>query len=298
MTKTILLTGATGFLGSHLLAKFLDNCFDVVILKRSFSNVDRIKKYIPHIKSYDIDKIELDTVFKENKIDIVVHTATNYGRNSSITELLNANLMFPILLLERAIKYGVSAFINTDTFFAKKSTNYDYLSSYSTSKRNLQIWLRYFSKDIKVINMVLEHIYGENDSDTKFVMQMIKNIAFNFVENISLTSGEQKRDFIYIDDVSNAYISVIKNISFLSENYNELEVGLGKTVSIYDFVTAIKEIANSNTTLNFGAIPYRNNEIMESVANNKILCLLGWTPKYSYKDGIKTMIDREQEFVQ
>ena len=54
--KTILISGATGFLGSNLLKRLVDQNYKVVILKRSFSNTERIDNYLKKIKSYDIDK--------------------------------------------------------------------------------------------------------------------------------------------------------------------------------------------------------------------------------------------------
>lgn len=298
MAKTILLTGATGFLGSHLLKKLLDNGFNVIILKRSFSKIDNISELINKIKFYDIDKTDISVAFEENKIDTIIHAATDYGRNSSISKLLNSNLIFPVELLELAIEHKVKYFINTDTFYSKNDTNYSHLSSYTISKRSLQIWLKYFSQNIHIINMVLEHIYGENDNDTKFVTQIIKKIALEKVQKIDLTLGEQKRDFIYIDDVTNAYICVLNNLSKIKNNYTTFDIGTGKNISIKDFVTAIKNISNCKTILNFGVIPYRNGEIMDAKADTKNINALGWHSQYSYEQGILATITKEKSNVQ
>lgn len=71
---TVLLTGATGFLGSHLLRGLLNktDC-NIVILKRSFSNIDRIVEFtdVKRIKSYDIDCVDLETVFKEMILELL-----------------------------------------------------------------------------------------------------------------------------------------------------------------------------------------------------------------------------------
>ncbi|MGC8729298.1 MAG: NAD-dependent epimerase/dehydratase family protein, partial [Elusimicrobiales bacterium] len=74
MKKTILLTGATVFLGSHILKRFYGK-YEIIILKRSFSNTWRISNYLNKVKYYDIDKTDLSIPFKENKIDYVIHTA-------------------------------------------------------------------------------------------------------------------------------------------------------------------------------------------------------------------------------
>ena len=79
MPKKILLTGATGFLGSHLLSALLANGHNVVVIKRSTSNLERISKYVSTIKMYDIDTVDLEKIFKIELVD-VVHAATNYSR--------------------------------------------------------------------------------------------------------------------------------------------------------------------------------------------------------------------------
>lgn len=122
---TILLTGATGFLGSHLLNALLENSYEVVILKRSFSNTKRIESLLPRVKSYDIDLVDLEDVFNENKIETILHTATNYGRDgSSFFDLIQTNVLFPVKLLELAVKYNIKNFINTDTALNSSVSNY------------------------------------------------------------------------------------------------------------------------------------------------------------------------------
>lgn len=294
----ILLTGATGFLGSHLLKKFLENKQEIVILKRSFSDTSRILDELSNIKSYDIDKIDLEDIFKENRISAIIHTATDYGKTKeSIADLLETNLIFPIKLIDYAIKYGVEIFINTDTYFSKDGINYNYLSNYSMSKKLLRTYLKSLNGKIKVVNAIIEHLYGEKDRDDKFVTQMIKKIAKERVEQIDLTLGEQKKDFIYVDDVANAYIKILKYARDNTFDFKSFDIGYGTSISIKDFVKAIKDISQSPTQLNFGAIPYREDEIMCFKSDNQTLLDIGWKPKYSYIDGISKVIQWENKNV-
>lgn len=81
-SSTILLTGATGFLGSHLLVALLAKGYEVVAVKRSFSDVSKIKDVLGHAKLHFFD-IELEnpqSLFEEYSLDITIHTATEYGR--------------------------------------------------------------------------------------------------------------------------------------------------------------------------------------------------------------------------
>ena len=118
--KTILLTGATGFLGSHLLDALLKNDYEVIVLKRSMSDTWRIESHLDEFKSYDIDSHGLDQVFKGNSIHTIIHMATLYRKSDNgidIDEMISSNITFPTTLLEIGIKNGLKAFINTGTFF-------------------------------------------------------------------------------------------------------------------------------------------------------------------------------------
>ena len=122
----LILTGGTGFLGSNLLKLLLINNFKVVVLKRSFSSLDRIDSVIqhPNLTLFDLDLENLDDLFAVSDIDFIIHTATEYGRSqSSIHALLETNFIYPMRLIELGVKYGVKGFINTDSYFNKKDIN-------------------------------------------------------------------------------------------------------------------------------------------------------------------------------
>ena len=158
---TILLTGATGFLGAHVLNSLLNKTNDdIVILKRSFSKTNRIESELSssRVVSYNIDQVPLESIPWKD-VSAVIHCATEYGRKGvSSSQILQSNLIFPVNIAELAMKNGVSTFINTDSYFNKEGQSYQYLLDYSLSKKSLNLWLSYFSQKIKVINMVLEHI--------------------------------------------------------------------------------------------------------------------------------------------
>ena len=226
---TILLSGATGFLGSYLLKRFIQEGFEVIALKRSTSDTYRIEELLSDITYYDVDKINLEEVFKKHNIDIVINTVTDYGRaNNQISSILETNLMFSLKLLENAVTYNVKTFINTDTLLEKD------INAYALSKNQLAQWMQFMSEQINMVNIKIEHMYGPLDDDNKFIYWVINQLQQN-VEKIDLTSGVQKRDFIYIDDILEAYIKVIKNREQLS-SYEEFELGSGNTVKVKEFL--------------------------------------------------------------
>ena len=289
---TILLTGCTGFLGSYLLKSFVDCGYKVIGLKRSTSNTYRVENYLNNVIFYNIDKIELSRVFEEHTIVIVVNTVTNYGRkDTEITSIINTNLLFGLKLLEESINNNIKAFINTDTLLDRN------INSYALSKAQLVDWMRFLSnKNTKMINIKIEHMYGLLDDENKFIYWLINQLKQN-VEKIDLTSGIQKRDFIYIDDIVNAYQIIINNINILS-NFEEFELGTGTSIEVKEFINKIYSDLSKNqdltTKLNFGAIPYRENENMNMEANTSKLNKLSWKAKVSIEDGIKKILNKEK----
>jgi len=284
---TILLTGVTGFLGSSLAHQLLSQGYQVVALKRSYSNVERIHSILPDINFYDMDICKLNQPFKDyNRIDAIIHTATCYGRNNETSsEIFEANFMFPMRLLETATYYNTDKFFNTDTIVEK------YLNNYSLSKKQFLEWAKKFikNKNIWFTNLKLEHMYGARDDKSKFTTYVIKNCLAN-VSELDLTEGEQKRDFIYIDDVVSAYIALLENVKRQVENFQEYDVGSGKAVSIREFVEAVHKITQSRTQLKFGALEYRENETMESKANIEPLKKIGWVCRKSLYEGIRLVV--------
>lgn len=288
MNKTILLTGATGFLGSNILKKLLGINYKMIILKRSFSNTFRIENDLKNIKIYNLDEINLEKIFEENEIDIVLHTATQYGRKQeSIVDIVESNLMLPLKLLSLSQVYNVKTFINTDTLLDKR------ISSYALSKKQFRNWLQFYSNNMTCINVSLEHFFGPKDDSTKFVTYIIKSLIEE-VEKLDLTAGEQERDFIYIDDVVEAFIVIIQNINNQNGFY-EYEIGSGVNIKIKDFILKTADILENTTTkLNFGALPYRENEVMKSHVNLTEIYKLGWSPKTNFVDGLYRTIKLER----
>ena len=290
----ILITGSTGFLGNHLARSLLKENHSVIALKRSFSDLRRIRDIENQIIFCDIDQTELKVPFVEHKIDIVIHAATFYGRNeNSISLIEQSNVLFPLQLLELAEKYGCTAFINTDTFFNTDSSLYGYLNNYTLSKKHFKEWFKSTLQDssLKRINLRLQHVYGPDDNADKFI-PWIMHQFINEVKEIPLTPGGQRRDFIFIDDVISAYLQIIKKLDEI-KGYWESDLGVGVTVTLKHFLLDIQRVykegflKNALAKLNFGALEYRTNEFFDIEEDIKNLSLLGWQANIDLKEGIK-----------
>jgi CDP-paratose synthetase len=291
LKKKILITGINGFLGSHL-AKHLKSNFEIIGLEYSLANLHRIES--DNFKVYSANENSLESIFEENNLYAVLHVATVYRKkNEPIFDLLNVNINLPVQLLELSNKNNVSIFLNTDSFFNNSKYSYSYLSDYTLSKKHSLEWLELLSgsSSCKVVNMKVFHMYGEEDSPSKFIPFIINKIKSN-ESNLDLTPGLQIRDFIYVKDVVSAFEHVISSFYNLIQ-YQEFQVGTGSSCTIKDLVIAIKDITNSSTTLNFGGLAYRDGEIMESKVEDFGLKKIGWHSKYTLNEGLKKCIDNE-----
>ncbi len=289
MKKKLLIIGINGFLGSAL-AKKLNKNFEIFGLVRS-ENLTRINSR--EYKLANINFISIDKLLETTDFFGIINAATIYSFSpENFGDFIKTNLVLPLTIYLSANSRGVKYFINSDTFFNNPEFyNYEYLSEYILSKKNLKEWLLKLSDKTTVVNLKLFHMFGPGDNENKFVMNVLKKLKDN-VDKIDLTLGEQKRDFIYIDDVVSAYETILNSKLFNKGKFFEYEVGYAEAISIRDFVTELKKSLKSRTELKFGAIPYRENEVFNSKSDNKALIKLGWKPIYNFKSGIKMLIKK------
>ena len=294
----ILLTGPTGFLGTHLLRALVENNHMVIGLKRRNSNISKFSNIKGQVSFFDIED-GLEHLFNQcRNIELVIHTATCYGnKGKPLSEILKTNVLLPLHIMELASLHKNCTFINTDTFFCKAEDGYAYLAEYIVTKKLFyQLGTHYALKNnCSFINIRLEHMYGPGDGPEKFIPSILRKMM-NHIPEITLTLGEQVRDFVYIDDVVNAYIKIINSRKTMeNRGVSYFEVGGGMVHSIKDFVTIAHTMIKSKSNLLFGVLSYRENEIMYSKANVENLLRLGWQNNINLEMGLKHVISSLQQ---
>lgn len=291
----ILLTGASGFLGSALAARLLQQGHELALLLRQSSNTHRLGG-IEHACRIGRPRSDAEIVdfIAEVRPQAVIHTACSYGRQQeSPLTLLDTNVRFGMVLLQ-ALQNQPSAqricFIHTGSVLAPD------VSPYALSKQQFAQWGRVIAQSsggrLQFINVLLQHMYGPGDDRFKFSSHVIHACLSN-LERLELTAGEQQRDFIYIDDVVSAFETLLRHADQLG-GYDDVPLGSGVAPSVREFVQTVHALSGSRTRLDFGAFPYRPSEAMHCQADISRLRSLGWNPAYDLRAGLQKTLEQER----
>lgn len=286
--QTVFLTGATGFIGGHLMDRLLADGHLVIALHRRAST-ERLRR---HDRLFWIAVEDAEACFSRYRFDAVIHIATCYGEGVPLSHMVTTNVSMPLRLFELAVAQSCPLFINTDTFFGKPEFNYPHMRAYIQSKTNFMHWIALAaeaSPAIKVVNTRLEHVYGPGDGPQKFVPHVLAKLLAN--ETLALTPGHQLRDFVHVDDVVYAYLTILKVAENLPQGLTEIQVGTGMTHSVRNFVEMAQALCRSTSKLEFGVKQYRNSEIMCSAADTSGLSAIGWVPRHTLASGLSATLD-------
>lgn len=288
----ILLTGASGFLGSALAQRLHQAGHELALLLRPTSRLDRLSR---SEEAFDIGRCvteaEVDAFVGRVMPDLVIHTACAYGRQGEIAlQIADANVRLGLMIMQSLLRADRPVtFISTGTVLAP------HISPYALSKNQFADWGRLLAKQsegqLRFVNVLLQHMYGPGDDASKFSTHVLHACRRNDPE-LKLTAGEQKRDFVYIDDVTNAYVVLTEQHERL-EAVADIEVGSGVAPTVREFVEAAHRLTASRTRLNFGSLPYRSNEAMHCQANISHMKELGWQPEFELQAGLKKTIELE-----
>ncbi|NBJ92503.1 NAD-dependent epimerase/dehydratase family protein [Parablautia muri] len=145
-------------------------------------------------------------------------------------------------------------------------------------------------KGVKLIEVRLFSIYGEDDSVEKMLNQILIKMLKN--EEIFLTLGEQIWDFLYVSDVVSAFRKLI-DADVESGCYN---VATNEHRTLKSYIEEMKAVTESTSKLHFGAIPYETDAIPHMICvTDKISKAIDWKPEIEFSDGIKKMQHYYQE---
>ncbi len=306
----ILITGAAGFIGSHLTRRLIQEGFEVEIIKRENSDVWRITDLLGKIAACDVDLRDTQMVSKVVsyfKPDVIFHLATYYAvehQPQEIPQMLDTNVLGAINLLEASKETMVKLFINTSSCFVYRESenklieedNLSSLNLYALTKIQAEQACSFYTEKygLKSVTFRIFPPYGPADHERRLIPHAIKSLLKG--NKLKLTTGKQRWDFVYVDDIVDAYFKLLF-VPELPQKHEIFNIGTGNAVSVREVVSQIKDIIGSTLEIEWGIIPHRKNEVWFSCADiNKTKTLLRWRPIVQLREGLELTIEWYKKF--
>lgn len=303
-SNRILITGAVGFIGSHLTQRLIEEGFKVGIIKRKNSNTQRIKNLLDKIEVYDADIVNANEVFKAVSYfrpDVIFHLATYYAlkhKPEEVPLMVSTNTLGTINLLEVSKELGVNLFVNTSSCFVYKESKNKLkensclkpLNLYALTKLQAEQSCSFYAEEygLKIVTLRIFPPYGPWDHERRLVPYVIKKFLDG--RGPKMTTGSQKWDFIYVGDIVDAYLKILSSPT-LPQKHEIFNIGTENPISVKKVVLKIGNIINTKLKPEWGAIPHRKNELWFNCADvSKVKKVLSWEPKINIDKGLRLTV--------
>lgn len=269
MAKTALITGITGFIGSNLARRLMQDGWQVHAVVRADSNTEDLRDICGQCSFHVHDGSAgcmLD-LMQSAKPDVVFHLASlflaDHGPHQ-VTSLIESNILFASQLAEAMIRTGCKRLINTGTSWQHyHSVEYRPVNLYAATKQAFEDILDYYhdAHDLSCITLKLFDTFGPNDKRRKLI-NLILESAWND-EPIGMSPGEQVIDMSHVDDVVDCFIEASAALISGSDAVNESYLVSGERMTVKELVALVSDALGQPIDASFGSRPYRAREVME-----------------------------------
>lgn len=323
MKKTILITGGAGFIGSHVVRRFVKNYpnyniinLDVLTYAGNLENLTDIEKSSNYsfVKADITNEQAIEEIFSKNQIDGIIHLAAESHVDRSITDpmaFIKTNILGTVVLLNAAKKFWKDNYegklfyhISTDEVYGSlgneglftEQTSYDPRSPYSASKASSDHLVRAYNHTYGLPTVIsnCSNNYGPNQFPEKLIPLAINNIKNNKPIPI-YGKGENVRDWLFVEDHA-AAIDLIFHKARIGETYN---IGGNNEWKNIDLIKILCQIMDSKLKRNFGEseklITYvkdrAGHDLRYAIDSSKLQKELGWIPSLQFEEGLTKTVD-------
>lgn len=306
--KSILVTGGSGFIPSHLVKRLLSMGARVAVLTRYNSVISnqRLSEVWDRIQVIEADLRNQDSLRQIARLapDIVVHMAAyNHVGDSflSVSEALDVNCKGTANVMEAYDGYERFIYTSTSEIYGyqervpfTEEMKPQPISPYSIGKYGGELYCQMKMRMMKKPVVILRpfNTYGPFQSSKAVIGEVIEKLLKN--QPIEATEGRQTREFNFVEDIVDGFIRAMESTDAIGHIIN---IGNGVEVAIRDLFLTLKELTGSQSELRFGALPNRPTEIWRMCADNsRARDLLDWTARTSLRDGLSRTIQWFQQY--
>ena len=305
--KNVLITGGTGFLGSYLTKRLINTAENITIITQNIRQKTTLKSLNIDMKKINIVKGDikdfnfLNILFNEYEFDTVFHLGAlsevkKCQPNPKLT--FETNVMGTVNILEVSRIYGIKAIAISSSDKAYGNGTVPYVENYAmngkgtyeVSKSCTDLIARsyYSNYNIPVVVTRCSNLYGGADMNMSRIIPNTIRLALKKESPLIWKGSEEStREFLYIEDAVDAYLSLVKNIDKTKgEAFN---IGSGEIISIKKLVEDILSKINNNLSINYQHkdFPEISHQYLDS---NKIKEFTGWESKIKLSEGLDKSI--------
>ena len=293
----VVLTGISGFVGSHLALYLASQGWKVHGLCRQNSQIPAAVVQSAGIQIHrpEANIESLSNLFSTLQPKVVFHLASCViarHRDVDVLPLIESNLLFGSLVLEAMVGAGVRNFVNTGTAWEHSGNGtLAPICLYAATKTAFQNILDVYVKTngIKAITLKLFDTYGPHDPRKKLIPLLLRTLETQ--TELKMSPGEQKLDLVYVSDILKGFElageSLLNNEVASNASY---VISSKQQVSVRDLVKAIEKVTGKTLPVRFGALPYRQGEIMVPWSGGEWIA--NWQPKISLDRGLSALFGK------
>ena len=292
MSKKVLITGGTGFIGSNVVQELLNRGYEVhsLVYPPFAPEQDNLLQYEMNL----LDTNAISEFFKEHQFDNLIHLAWYVGQKCHVH---NVNLDWTLAtlnLLKLFKENGGKCFVGAGTI-SEYEYKYGYLledttptspkTLYGESKNSIYKMASVYCKqnDIKFKWPRIFNLYGPNEKPQRLMPSVINSCLNN--EDVKVSDCLKFQDYLHVEDTARGIVDV-----FESDIQGAVNICSGKPVQLRNIVNKIAELTEFKGQILWGAIPAAfGDEVV--VGNNEKLKSIGWTPKYDLESGLQQTIN-------
>ena len=292
---SILITGASGFIGGHLAQRLVRDGEKVTVLVRAQSDLSNLTAVADDIEVavHDGSTAGLRTIVEVCRPDLAFHVASLFVSEHKLEEvapLVTSNVLFPCQLAEALSDLGTGNLVNVGTSWQHfENRDYSPVCLYAATKEAFEALLRFYVETdrLKVVTLKLFDTYGLDDPRPK-LFSLLRRLAESG-ESLGMSPGEQLQDLVYVDDVVEALVMAGQRLRQGQVTDSEVyAVSSGAPIPLKDLVAAFAKAAGRSLDIEWGGRPYRNREVMVPWSRGERLP--GWQPRVDIEDGLQRML--------